>query len=752
MPRDAEDIAEEIKLLFENLVRKESVRLCEDVRQAVHEELQLFSHTRKAPKRGKSITWRTEPESSQPGQRSTPEVVDLRQGSPEGVSMEDLPHSNPVIKLPTTQSDSDEKHAEVTGTKSDKTDKSWAIHTFADDDHDHDHDNGRDRLVTLDHEHGWSESEELRRMEDEALLQEDHHAAGYTIGTVRKEHHIPITPARQLRQSISAGQTPTGSISATCFRRDHGHEAHEAQHSEDNKATPTLDPVMPFQAYSSADSAQVHPALSTASPSPHGHADLSSPVSVISVSHDNPCRGSYRDSRPSHFQEHFPSTAENARTCSMRLRALVTSSSFDYAVGALVVLNALSIGMQVDWAARNTQEATPVTYKVINWIFCVLFTVELFLRICSFGRKFFYNADWKWNIFDTVIVCMQLAEELTSAIVDAMFGSELGSEYTNFTLVRVLRVLRLVRIVRFTRILRLIRELHTMVGSIIGSLRSFLWTVVLLFGLIYCVGVLITQIVADHIRAEPDQDLGDPALRRYYGSLGSSVLSLFQALSGGVDWEDLLTPLHLVTDSTLISLFYSAYIAFCMFVMLNLVTGIFVDSAQTNIREDRDLDLVNRVHELFNTADDDHSGNISWQEFKNQLENPDMGEYFKTIDLDMSEAEHLFELLDVHGVGSITSEEFVNGCLRMRGPAKAYDVASHVRWTRKVSQRLLSGIRRLEHQTHLISEELGLDTEEMDRERTGQRRPSKGGRPDEGARKSLAHDILKSHQVAGKLQ
>merc|ERR1719399_1757584 len=116
--------------------------------------------------------------------------------------------------------------------------------------------------------------------------------------------------------------------------------------------------------------------------------------------------------------------------------------------------------------------------------------------------------------------------------------------------------------------------------------------------------------------------------------------------------------------------------------MLNLVTGIFVDSAQTNIREDRDLDLVTRVHELFMEADEDHSGVITWEEFKNQLGNPEMVEYFKTIDLDPSEAEHLFDLLDVTGEGKITSEEFVNGCLRMRGPAKAYDVAWHNRWIR----------------------------------------------------------------------
>jgi hypothetical protein len=398
-------------------------------------------------------------------------------------------------------------------------------------------------------------------------------------------------------------------------------------------------------------------------------------------------------------------------TCQKRLRGIVSTSVFDYGVGIAVLLNALLIGAQVDWSARNISEATPAAYKVINWIFCILFTLELIIRMMAFGiPNFFRNSDWKWNVFDTIIVCCQLLEELTSTIVDSIFGSDLGSEYTNFTLVRVLRVLRLVRIMRFMRILRLIRELHTMVGSIIGSLRSFLWTVALLFGLIYVVGVYITQIVADHMRSDPEGDFHGDGLRRYYGSLGNSILSLFQALSGGVDWEDLLTPLYLVTDWKVgITLFYTLYIAFATFVMLNLVTGIFVDSAQTNIREDRDVELVNRVHELFIKADDDHSGKITWQEFKNQLDTPQMAEYFKTLDLDTSEAEYLYKLLDVHGNECVTSEEFVNGCLRLRGPAKAYDVAAFIKWNKRLTKRMLDGIIKLENISAHLAEAQGLN-------------------------------------------
>merc|ERR1711907_39088 len=93
------------------------------------------------------------------------------------------------------------------------------------------------------------------------------------------------------------------------------------------------------------------------------------------------------------------------------------------------------------------------------------------------------------------------------------------------------------------------------------------------------------------------------------------------------------------------------YIAFATLVMLNLVTGTFVQSAQENMREIQDMDLVNRVRELCTSTDTNHSGAISFKEFERQLHTPHMIQYLKAIDLHYSEARLLFSLLDVHDEG-----------------------------------------------------------------------------------------------------
>merc|ERR1712014_174358 len=56
-----------------------------------------------------------------------------------------------------------------------------------------------------------------------------------------------------------------------------------------------------------------------------------------------------------------------------------------------------------------------------------------------------------------------------------------------------------------------------------------------------------------------------------------------------------------------------------------------------------------------------------------------MNEYFKTIDVDPSEAKGLFELLDTDNSGGVDTSEMVNGFLRLRGPAKALDIALLIR-------------------------------------------------------------------------
>merc|ERR1712032_1070335 len=79
---------------------------------------------------------------------------------------------------------------------------------------------------------------------------------------------------------------------------------------------------------------------------------------------------------------------------------------------------------------------------------------------------------------------------------------------------------------------------------------------------------------------------------------------------------------------------------------------------------------------IFREADTDHSGTLSWEEFREHLGHPVIRAYFASLDLNISEARGLFVLLDIDGSGQIHIEDFVKGCLLVRGEAKSIDLAT----------------------------------------------------------------------------
>eukprot|EP00747_Dinoflagellata_sp_TGD_P027980 gnl/TRDRNA2_/TRDRNA2_132950_c3_seq1.p1 gnl/TRDRNA2_/TRDRNA2_132950_c3~~gnl/TRDRNA2_/TRDRNA2_132950_c3_seq1.p1 ORF type:complete len:131 (+),score=26.50 gnl/TRDRNA2_/TRDRNA2_132950_c3_seq1:25-417(+) len=69
--------------------------------------------------------------------------------------------------------------------------------------------------------------------------------------------------------------------------------------------------------------------------------------------------------------------------------------------------------------------------------------------------------------------------------------------------------------------------------------------------------------------------------------------------------------------------------------------------------------------------------------FHAALQDPDMFNYFNAINIDKKEAQNLFKLLDISDSGSIDYLDFLDGCLRLKGPAKAVDVITMLQEARR---------------------------------------------------------------------
>mmetsp|Transcript_114455 Transcript_114455/g.357931 ORF Transcript_114455/g.357931 Transcript_114455/m.357931 type:complete len:742 (-) Transcript_114455:50-2275(-) len=338
--------------------------------------------------------------------------------------------------------------------------------------------------------------------------------------------------------------------------------------------------------------------------------------------------------------------AEPKKRCwEMTASDVLQSNSFDNCVGLLIFLNACTIGVQTDIMASKRTEEVPVVFVAFDQVFLVLFSAELLLRVyvhrCSFFNPWSAGAAWNW--FDLFIVAAQIVEESIRVIALSNNIKDEGSEASDFKVMRMLRILRLMRVLRVMRVLRLISELRTIVSSILGSMKS------------------LAEDASEHI------------LGRYFGSISRSILTLYQAVSGGIDWDSIMHPL-IEELNPLNGIAFTGYVAFTLLALMNVVTGVFVQTALQNAKEEEDLFLTDQIMKLFEISNREQRKTITLEEINARLCNPEAAGEWKSINVQAEEAKYLFELLDIDETGEIGFEEFLSGCLRLHGCAKSFDL------------------------------------------------------------------------------
>merc|ERR1712032_79095 len=218
----------------------------------------------------------------------------------------------------------------------------------------------------------------------------------------------------------------------------------------------------------------------------------------------------------------------------------------------------------------------------------------------------------------------------------------------------------------------------------------------------YCVAVYYTELATGLSREHINESDAKTELKQHWGSIMSSVFTLFMAITGGDDWANFLKAFDDGAQLVLNQCIFCIYVAFATLVMLNLVTGVFVEGAQRIIQEDKDIELVKHCRKLFKTSDTDGNGQITIQEFEAQLEDDQLHEYLAAVDLGKDDAKALFKLLDTDRSDCVSVQEFVEGCLRLRGPARSvalsalqYDFREYALTTDKRLKRLSLGLDRI---------------------------------------------------------
>eukprot|EP00928_Gymnodinium_smaydae_P070628 TRINITY_DN54429_c0_g1_i1.p1 TRINITY_DN54429_c0_g1~~TRINITY_DN54429_c0_g1_i1.p1 ORF type:complete len:657 (+),score=115.70 TRINITY_DN54429_c0_g1_i1:149-2119(+) len=370
------------------------------------------------------------------------------------------------------------------------------------------------------------------------------------------------------------------------------------------------------------------------------------------------------------------------------VQRLLASPYFDYCAAALIVSNAAVIGLKTQYDCVNRGEPTPYYFTVLNIVFCFLFSAELVFRVIGKGLRGFFlqqgrTAIWSW--FDLTVVLLQIME-----ITIGMLLSRLSGEAVAFV-----RIIPVIRVVRVIRVMRFIRQFRILVTMIFGTLKTVSWALVLLMLIMYLFGIFFAQSVANHSLMATSID---PSLDLYYGRLTSTILTLFQAIIGGIDWRDAYQPLEEI--GFLYSFLFIVYIIFVQLVVMNVLTGMFLQRAMEQAQSDQEhvihlrvqeqQQFVRRLRELFEELDTSKDGIISLAEFEDHLQDKRMQALLQTVEIDTSDAWTLFKLLDTDGGGSVDLEEFVDGVQKLRGSAKSIQMAQLMYYHRCILDALTS--------------------------------------------------------------
>mmetsp|Transcript_572 Transcript_572/g.1944 ORF Transcript_572/g.1944 Transcript_572/m.1944 type:complete len:520 (+) Transcript_572:78-1637(+) len=370
------------------------------------------------------------------------------------------------------------------------------------------------------------------------------------------------------------------------------------------------------------------------------------------------------------------------------LKRFVMGRMFERASGALILASAVTMGVQTQMRAEHfvrkvAAAGSPEVYEepaaifIVQVLLAAAFTMELMLRWAADGFfGFFLSPDRSWHLFDIFVVTVNILEIL-GEVAGVMLDDVLVSP-------SAVRCVRLLRVVRLIRVMRFFRELRLMLHAILRCGKLLCWVLLTLLLVLFIFGLSITTGTSDFFEGpESATNPHTTLLVAWFGTLDRSMFSLFQASYGGRSWAEFCEVLVALPSMYLV--LFMVYVSFSLLAVVNVITGIFVDSALQCDSADKEnivseemqsrRRFEDQVRDMFEELDHSGEGQLSWDEFEAGLQDDRVVAFFDAMKLGVGEAAKLFSMIDIDNSGSIDLDEFLSGCHRLRGESRAYDQA-----------------------------------------------------------------------------
>jgi len=362
-------------------------------------------------------------------------------------------------------------------------------------------------------------------------------------------------------------------------------------------------------------------------------------------------------------------------------------ATLDYFAGALVLLNSFVMLVEFELSGRELgptfglegyrmAHETRVLFSVIDAMFVFVFVVEWSIRLWFDRWRFVRDAT---NLLDTILVFSGVVDLVLSLALEGSGASR------SIVVLRLMRAVKTLRAVRMVRSLRFFQGLRVLVKACQCFLPSLCWSMVLLLVFMSMGALMMGNLLQDFVVSE-EMDFEDRKwIFMRYGTAYRAMYTLFEITFAG-NWPTSARPV-LEKVSQAYVLFFVPYITLVVFAVIRVISAVFLkdtlDAAQNDAEQlvvDRlrkKAQYVAKLESIFLAIDDSGDGIISEERLNDILQNPKVAAYLETLELDLHEGVALFHLLD-NGDGEVTLDEFIDGIMRCKGPARAIDqVAMH---------------------------------------------------------------------------
>jgi voltage-gated sodium channel len=239
-------------------------------------------------------------------------------------------------------------------------------------------------------------------------------------------------------------------------------------------------------------------------------------------------------------------------------KRMAASAVFHDLVVLVIIVNAVVLGLET---SQRTMQAVGSGIYAVNWIVQAIFVLEIVVRIVAHWPRPVSFFRGGWNLFDFIVVA--------AAFLPAGGGfATIG---------------RLLRLLRVTRLVSVFPQLRLIISTMLLSIPSMGHVVLLLGLLLYVYGIAGFYLFRD----------ADP---RHWGSLGASLLSLFQVvtLEGWADMQQALLP-----HEPWAWVFFASFIVVAVFVVINLFIAVVINNLEkAKEEENRAADAGRPEHEL----------------------------------------------------------------------------------------------------------------------------------------------------------